>query len=199
MVLRKTSEGLQFIFQVAQNFCTVLYLPTHKYHLGQGIFLAFSCLIFFFLNVICFLRFQTKTKRTYASTLLTFFFFKLAPSVLCSTAKSADCGLSPAGPPTVGPRSYSGPLPTTYNVQFPLGRPTSENLQAICDYSDLRPRYPSSYFPDSGYGVDKLRASAVNNAEAWLSTCCKDNQTWEREVTLCCATQAVCFHNSSYS
>lgn len=46
MVLRKTSEGLQFIFQVAQNFCTVLYLPTHKYHLGQGIFLAFSCLIF---------------------------------------------------------------------------------------------------------------------------------------------------------
>nr|XP_012771603.2 extracellular matrix protein 1 isoform X1 [Maylandia zebra] len=93
-------------------------------------------------------------------------------------------------PPTVGPRSYSGPLPTTYNVQFPLGRPTSENLQAICDYSDLRPRYPSSYFPDSGYGVDKLRASAVNNAEAWLSTCCKDNQTWEREVTLCCATQA---------
>uniref|UniRef100_A0A3P9D7K9 Extracellular matrix protein 1b n=1 Tax=Maylandia zebra TaxID=106582 RepID=A0A3P9D7K9_9CICH len=135
-------------------------------------------------------QFQTKTKRTYASTLLTFFFFKLAPSVLCSTAKSADCGLSPAGPPTVGPRSYSGPLPTTYNVQFPLGRPTSENLQAICDYSDLRPRYPSSYFPDSGYGVDKLRASAVNNAEAWLSTCCKDNQTWEREVTLCCATQA---------
>ncbi|XP_035769841.1 extracellular matrix protein 1-like isoform X1 [Neolamprologus brichardi] len=89
-------------------------------------------------------------------------------------------------PPTVGPRS----LPTTYNVQFPLGRPTSENLQAICGYSDLRPRYPSSYFPDSGYGVDKLRASAVNNAEAWLSTCCKDNQTWEREVALCCATQA---------
>lgn len=77
MVLRKTSEGLQFIFQVAQNFCTVLYLPTHKYHLGQGIFLAFSCLIFLKKNVICFLRFQTKTKRTYASTLLTFFFLNL--------------------------------------------------------------------------------------------------------------------------
>ncbi|KAM7383477.1 hypothetical protein PAMP_003123 [Pampus punctatissimus] len=77
-----------------------------------------------------------------------------------------------------------------YPVQFPLGRPTSDNLQAICLHGDHRPRYPDSYFPRSGFGQLVRRASAVNKAEYWFSTCCKGNQTWEREVTLCCATQA---------
>lgn len=98
--------------------------------------------------------------------------------------------LKETGQPSFRPRSFSGlPVPS-YHVQFPLGRPTSGNLQAICDHSDHRPRYPPSFFPVSGFGVDKLRAAAVNDAEAWLSTCCKGIQMWEREVTLCCATQA---------
>ncbi|KAM9310765.1 extracellular matrix protein 1 isoform 2-T2 [Pholidichthys leucotaenia] len=85
----------------------------------------------------------------------------------------------------------SSDLPVSqYPVQFPLGRPTVDNLQAICEHSAHRPRYPQSYFPVSGFGVQKLRATAVNNAEYFLNTCCKGNQTWEREVTLCCATQA---------
>lgn len=77
-----------------------------------------------------------------------------------------------------------------YPVQFPLGRPTADNLQAICLHGDHRPRYPDSYFPHSGFGQQVRRASAINMAESWFSTCCKGNQTWEREVTLCCATQA---------
>ncbi|XP_029360283.1 extracellular matrix protein 1 [Echeneis naucrates] len=77
-----------------------------------------------------------------------------------------------------------------YPVQFPLGRPTTDNLQAICLYGDRRPRYSDSYFPGSGYGQQKRMASAVNNAETWFGTCCTRNQTWERDVTLCCATQA---------
>ncbi|XP_071326001.1 extracellular matrix protein 1 [Trachinotus anak] len=99
--------------------------------------------------------------------------------------------LTPRGhPPGIGPRSFGGLLVPNFPVQFPLSRPTADNLQAICLYGDLRPHYPRSYFPGSGFGQQKRRANAVNNAESWFSTCCKGNQTWGREVTLCCATQA---------
>uniref|UniRef100_UPI0037E8E5C8 extracellular matrix protein 1-like isoform X2 n=1 Tax=Semicossyphus pulcher TaxID=241346 RepID=UPI0037E8E5C8 len=99
--------------------------------------------------------------------------------------------LTPRGrQPSFGPRSFGGPPLLNYPVQFPLGRPTSDNLQAICLHGDRRPHYPDSYFPASGFGQQKRRACAVNKAETWFKTCCKGNQTWEREVTLCCATQA---------
>ncbi|XP_041649806.1 extracellular matrix protein 1-like [Cheilinus undulatus] len=99
--------------------------------------------------------------------------------------------LKPRGrQPVAGPRTFGGPPMLNYRVQFPLARPTSDNLQAICLNGDRRPRYPDSYFPRSGFGQQKRRASAVNRAESWFSTCCKRNQTWERDVMLCCATQA---------
>ncbi|CAG6015427.1 unnamed protein product [Menidia menidia] len=99
--------------------------------------------------------------------------------------------LTPRGRrPSFGPRSLGGPAMLDYPVQFPLSRPTSDNIQAICLYRDQRPRYPHSYFPASGFGQQKRQAEAVNNAEAWFDTCCKENQTSERDVTLCCATQA---------
>ncbi|XP_026228699.1 extracellular matrix protein 1 isoform X2 [Anabas testudineus] len=97
------------------------------------------------------------------------------------------------GRPEIMPRGRRPAIPALderYPVQFPLGRPTSNNLQAICLNGDLRPRYPESYFPLSGFGSQKRRGSAVNKAESWFSTCCKMNQTWEREVTLCCAIRA---------
>ncbi|XP_076594270.1 extracellular matrix protein 1 [Chaetodon auriga] len=99
--------------------------------------------------------------------------------------------LTPRGrQPSFGPRSFGGPPMLDYPVQFPVARPSFDNLQAICLHGDHRPRYPDSYFPDSGFGQQKRRASAVNKAESWFSTCCKGNQTWGSEVTLCCATQA---------
>ncbi|XP_053182782.1 extracellular matrix protein 1-like [Scomber japonicus] len=98
-------------------------------------------------------------------------------------------GFTPRGRrPSFGPRSH--PPAMDYPVKFPHGRPTSDNLQAICLHGDHRPRYPDSYFPSSGFGQQVRRASAINKAESWFSECCKGNQTWGREVTLCCATQA---------
>ncbi|XP_047218031.1 extracellular matrix protein 1-like isoform X1 [Girardinichthys multiradiatus] len=90
--------------------------------------------------------------------------------------------------PSFGPRSF--PPAPQYAVQFPLGQPTPDNIQAICVHADHRPRYPDSYFPPSGFGKQKRMATAVNNAESWFSTCCKGNETWGTEGTLCCATQA---------
>ncbi|XP_032414027.1 extracellular matrix protein 1 isoform X1 [Xiphophorus hellerii] len=92
------------------------------------------------------------------------------------------------GPRGFRPRSF--PPVQSYPVQFPLGRPTPDNIQAICVHADHRPRYPDSYFPPSGFSKQKRMATAVNNAESWFSTCCKGNQTWGTEGTLCCATQA---------
>ncbi|MEQ2175013.1 hypothetical protein GOODEAATRI_013772, partial [Goodea atripinnis] len=93
-----------------------------------------------------------------------------------------------AGWPSFGPRSF--PPGLQYAVQFPLGQPTPDNIQAICVHADHRPRYPDSYFPPSGFGKQTRMATAVNNAESWFSTCCKGNETWGTEGTLCCATQA---------
>ncbi|KAF7669735.1 hypothetical protein LDENG_00146930 [Lucifuga dentata] len=97
--------------------------------------------------------------------------------------------LNERGPTMFGPRSAGYPPALDYPVQFPPGRPSLINLQAICLYGDRRPRYSKSYFPASGFGALKRRAAAVNNAESWFDICCKGNQTWEEEVTLCCATQ----------
>ncbi|XP_054904093.1 extracellular matrix protein 1 [Poeciliopsis prolifica] len=92
------------------------------------------------------------------------------------------------GQPGFRPRSF--PPAQRYPVQFPLGRPTPDNIQAICVHAEHRPRYPDSYFPPSGFSKRRRMATAVNNAESWFSTCCKGNQTWGTEGTLCCATQA---------
>lgn len=104
--------------------------------------------------------------------------------------KITSC-LCPLGQQGFVPRSYGAPFVQSYPVQFPLARPSSSNLQAICVHSDHRPLYPGSYFPSSGFGQQKRRASAVNKAESWFSVCCQGNATWGSETTLCCATQAV--------
>ncbi|XP_061572827.1 extracellular matrix protein 1-like [Cololabis saira] len=101
--------------------------------------------------------------------------------------------LTPRGSrPGFSPRSFFQPIPPipSYPVQFPHGRPTSENIQAVCLNGDHRPRYPQSYFPSSGFSKQRRKATAVNNAEAWFITCCKGNQTWATDALLCCATQA---------
>ncbi|XP_068611028.1 extracellular matrix protein 1-like isoform X2 [Brachionichthys hirsutus] len=90
----------------------------------------------------------------------------------------------------VRPRSFGGPPMLNYRVQFPLAQPSSDNLQAICLHAARRPHYPDSYFPDSGFGQLKRRASAINKAESWFNTCCQGNDTWGREATRCCAIQA---------
>lgn len=98
-----------------------------------------------------------------------------------------------SGRPRFGPRSFAGTRFQEYPVQFPLARPSFDNLQAICLHADHRPRYADSYFPASGFGQQKRRASAVNNAESWFRMCCQRDEMWRKEVTLCCVTQAVSF------
>ncbi|KAJ8004984.1 hypothetical protein DPEC_G00141950 [Dallia pectoralis] len=94
----------------------------------------------------------------------------------------------PRGRPAAERRSYSK---TTPKVWFPPGQPTPDNLLAICRYSNRRPRYPDSYFPESGFGYLRRQGATVNQVESWYRACCHGNGTEQlQEVTLCCARQA---------
>ncbi|KAF7669753.1 hypothetical protein LDENG_00146940 [Lucifuga dentata] len=94
--------------------------------------------------------------------------------------------------PTVEPDSAEHSITPSYNIQFPLGRPSSTNLQAICLYGDCRPRYPDSYFPASSFGAMKRRAAAVNNAESWfdwelaVNSFCEEDASIKDRVYHCC-------------
>lgn len=127
-------------------------------------------------------------------------FLKLQPT---SSIQSADgtmeCTLRPSSCPSpfppdkpgLGVRSFAGAPTRSYDVQFPLARPTSRKVQAICLHSERRPRYPQSYFPSGGYGQQRRQGSAINRLESWYATCCQNNETSPMEVTMCCVTQAV--------
>ncbi|XP_007249888.3 extracellular matrix protein 1 isoform X2 [Astyanax mexicanus] len=90
----------------------------------------------------------------------------------------------PAGPPMFGPRSMGPP-----QIPFPLARPNTNNIQAICRYSNQRPRYPRETLPSSYFGYLVRRANAINRLESWFSVCCSSGTEDER-LLLCCADQA---------
>lgn len=125
------------------------------------------------------------------------FVFSVLISVVCAASYSKRMfpPLFRSGQPGFGPRSFDGLAFQKYPVDFPLAQPSADNLQAICLHGAHRPHYPDSYFPNSSFSHQRRRASAVNKAESWFSSCCQKNETWGSEVTLCCATQAVSFHN----
>ncbi|XP_060726155.1 extracellular matrix protein 1 [Tachysurus vachellii] len=74
-------------------------------------------------------------------------------------------------------------------ITFPLARPTTTNIHAICQYSNYRPRHSKDRLPSSGSGYLHRQASAVNQLESWYTVCCA-NGTQAVEMTLCCAQQA---------
>ncbi|XP_062395146.1 extracellular matrix protein 1 [Sardina pilchardus] len=98
-----------------------------------------------------------------------------------------EVDLPPRGPAQFGPRGYA-PHP---RIEFPPGRPTSENIQAICLYGTGRPRYPQDLLPRTGLTYLGRQADAIHRTEAWYSQqCCQGS--WQQNIdrTLCCAHQA---------
>ncbi|XP_028832999.1 extracellular matrix protein 1-like isoform X2 [Denticeps clupeoides] len=98
--------------------------------------------------------------------------------------------LMPRGPaPVLRGRTVGGPSPP--NVLFPLGRPSPDNIGAICLYGTSRPRYPKQILPQSGRAHLSRQADAIHRTEAWYSWhCCSNNGLEERDKALCCAHQA---------
>jgi len=79
------------------------------------------------------------------------------------------------------------------DVPFPPAAPTVDNLDAICNLSQGRPRYPSSFFPNSRFGHFRRRGNAINRLEWWYSLCCSGEVAEQRDPILCCTKQAVSF------
>lgn len=101
-------------------------------------------------------------------------------------------GVTPRGPAQFSPRGYKPHHDASIpSVAFPPGRPTFENIQAICLHGTGRPRYPPGALPNSGFGHLRRQADAIHRTEAWYSQqCCQG--TWEQQInrTLCCAHEA---------
>ncbi|XP_054462629.1 extracellular matrix protein 1-like [Anoplopoma fimbria] len=76
------------------------------------------------------------------------------------------------------------------DVPFPPACPTTQNLAAICYQGQGRPRYSSSFFPNSGVSHFRRRGSAINRLESWYSLCCSGQIAQQSDQILCCAKQA---------
>ncbi|XP_038135374.1 extracellular matrix protein 1-like [Cyprinodon tularosa] len=77
---------------------------------------------------------------------------------------------------------------TPVQVPFPPAVPHAGNINAICQNSHCRQRYPPSYFPRSGVSHLRRRGTAINRLESWYSLCCSSFSAEEEK--LCCLQQA---------
>lgn len=77
------------------------------------------------------------------------------------------------------------------DVPFPPACPAAQNMVAICNHGQGRPRYPSSFFPNSRVGHFRRRGNAINRLESWYSLCCSGHLAQHPEQIICCAQQAV--------
>lgn len=82
------------------------------------------------------------------------------------------------------------PFSMDQSIPFPLARPNMNNIRAICQYSNLRPRYTKDMLPRNGFGYLHRQTDAVNRLESWFTVCCS-NYTQDEGMNLCCAQQAV--------
>lgn len=76
------------------------------------------------------------------------------------------------------------------DVPFPPAWPTTQNLAAICYQGQGRPRYPSSFFPNSRFSHFRRRGNAINRLESWFSLCCSGQVAQQSDQILCCTQQA---------
>ncbi|XP_074469988.1 extracellular matrix protein 1 [Sebastes fasciatus] len=76
------------------------------------------------------------------------------------------------------------------DVPFPPACPTAQNLAAICYHGQGRPRYLSSFFPNSWFSHFRRRGTAINRLESWYGLCCGGQVAQESNQILCCTQQA---------
>lgn len=73
-------------------------------------------------------------------------------------------------------------------VEFPPGRPTSENIHRICLQGKTRPRYPEIPL---NRGTLLREAEVIHRIEAWYSQlCCKGQWEQDLDTAVCCAQNA---------
>ncbi|XP_046906139.1 extracellular matrix protein 1-like isoform X2 [Hypomesus transpacificus] len=89
----------------------------------------------------------------------------------------------------LGPRSIKDDRPreplraTTQaaDINFPPGRPSTDNIQSVCRFGKLRPLYLPRCLPSTGYGWLARQSKAVNRLEKGFKHCCKG----KKEVLAC--------------
>lgn len=71
-------------------------------------------------------------------------------------------------------------------INFPPGRPSVHNVEALCRNQKQRPLYSIKCLPSTGYELLARQAKIINRVEKGYKQCCKKNQD-----VLVCAEQKV--------
>lgn len=61
-------------------------------------------------------------------------------------------------------------------MHFPPGRPTADNIEALCRDQKLRPVFKTNCMPGEGYMWLVRQAKAINRIEKRYKQCCKKEQ-----------------------
>lgn len=61
-------------------------------------------------------------------------------------------------------------------INFPLGRPTADNIQSICQNKKLRPLYSVKCLVGPQYKLLARQAKSINRMEKGFKLCCKKEQ-----------------------
>lgn len=72
------------------------------------------------------------------------------------------------------------------DINFPLGRPTADAIESLCQNQRLRPLYSVKCLPGSDYDWLIRQAKTINRIEKGFKQCCK-----KKQGVLECADQKV--------
>ncbi|XP_023656963.1 extracellular matrix protein 1 [Paramormyrops kingsleyae] len=101
---------------------------------------------------------------------------KPAPQVPGFIFNRSICPSNASGSLQERDKSYEVP-----DIEFPPGRPNSENIDAICGFQAERPLYPLKCLPSDGYGWLARQFKVINQLETGIHRCCKA----ERKALVC--------------
>lgn len=62
------------------------------------------------------------------------------------------------------------------SINFPLGRPTTDNIESLCQNQKLRPLYSVKCLAGPHYKLLTRQAKSINRLEKGFKQCCKKKQ-----------------------
>ncbi|XP_071759424.1 extracellular matrix protein 1 [Centroberyx gerrardi] len=112
----------------------------------------------------------------------------------------STCQRTELTPHSVRGKKQRKPLPSApqnVDISFPPGRPTAADIESLCRYRKLRPRYDLKCLPRKGYGWLARQSKTINRVERGFKQCCKRQQEvftcadgkWREEMDRFCGEE----------
>lgn len=75
-----------------------------------------------------------------------------------------------------GKKKKQPPSSQKASINFPLGRPTADNIESLCQNQKLRPLYSVKCLAGPHYKLLTRQAKSINRIEKGFKQCCKKKQ-----------------------